>query len=67
MRSTAIGLESADGAAAVLILDPVSDGKHVILIMLIVGLVFCGVIAVGELVERAGERRRERKQRLRAH
>ena len=49
-----------------LILDPVSDGKHVILIMLIVGLVFLGVIAVGQFVDRAGERRRERKQRLRA-
>jgi hypothetical protein len=49
----------------VLIFDPVSDGKHVILIMLIVGLIFVGVIAVGELLHTAGERRRERK-RLRS-
>jgi hypothetical protein len=49
----------------VLILDPVSDGKHVILVMLIVGLIFLGVIAVGELLHVAGERRRERK-RLRS-
>jgi hypothetical protein len=50
-----------------LVFDPVSDGKHVILIMLIVGLVFLTVIAVGQLTHRAGERRRERKQRLRPY
>jgi hypothetical protein len=50
-----------------LIFDPVSDGKHVILIMLIVGLVFVGVIVVGELAHRANERRRERKRQLRPY
>ena len=35
--------------------------------MLIVGLIFCGVIAVGQLVERVGERRRERKRLLRPY
>jgi hypothetical protein len=50
-----------------LILDPVTDGKHVILIMLIVGLVFVGVILLGEWASRVGERRRERKQRVRPY
>jgi hypothetical protein len=50
-----------------LILDPVSDGKHVLLIMLIVGLVFLGVIGLGELTHRIGERRRERKRQLRPY
>ena len=50
-----------------MIFDPVTDGKHVILIMLIVGLVFLGVIFLGELTHRAGERRRERKSRLRSY
>jgi hypothetical protein len=50
-----------------LILDPVSDGKHVILGMLIVALVFLSVIGVGELTHRVGERRRERKRQLRPY
>jgi hypothetical protein len=50
-----------------LVFDPVSDGKHVILVMLIVGLVFLGVIGIGELTHRMGERRRERKRQLRAY
>jgi hypothetical protein len=50
-----------------LIYDPVSDGKHVILIMLITGLVFLAVIAVGELTHRLGERRRDRKRQLRPY
>ncbi|HZO97754.1 MAG TPA: hypothetical protein VFB42_10325 [Gaiellaceae bacterium] len=54
-------------ATAALLLDPVSDGKHVILVMLIVGLVFLAVIGLGEWVHHAGERRRERKQRLRPY
>jgi len=48
----------------VILFDPVSDGKHVIFAMLIVGLVFCAVIAVGELLHRAAEGRRERKRLL---
>jgi hypothetical protein len=51
----------------VIVFDPVSDGEHVILIMLIVGLVFLGVIGVGELTHRLGERRRERKRQLRPY
>ena len=50
-----------------LIFDPVSDGKHVILIMLIVGLIFVAVIGLGELTHRVGERRRERKRQLRSY
>jgi hypothetical protein len=50
-----------------LIFDPVSDGKHVILIMLIVGLVFVGVIGLGEWTHRMAERRRERKRQLRPY
>jgi hypothetical protein len=49
------------------VFDPVSDGKHVILIMLIVGLVFLAVIGLGEWTHSVGERRRERKSRLRAY
>lgn len=50
-----------------MIYDPVADGKHVILIMLITGLVFVAVIVVGELTHRLGERRRERKRQLRPY
>ena len=50
-----------------MIFDPVSDGKHVILAMLIVGLIFVAVIGLGELTHRAGERRRERKRQLRPY
>ena len=50
-----------------ILFDPVSDGKHVIFAMLIVGLIFCAVIGIGELVEHAAERRRERKRLLRPY
>ena len=50
-----------------IVADPVADGLHVILAMLIVACVFIGVIALGELTHRAGERRRERKSRLRPY
>jgi hypothetical protein len=50
-----------------LLLDPVADGKHVILVMLIVGLVFVAVIGLGELTHAFGERRRERKRNLRPY
>ena len=50
-----------------MIFDPVADGKHVILAMLIVGLIFVAVIGLGELTHRAGERRRERKRQLRPY
>ena len=32
-----------------ILLDEATDGKHIILAMLIVGLVFLGVIVLGEL------------------
>jgi len=50
-----------------MIFDPVSDGKHVILIMLLTGLIFLAVIGIGELAHRVGERRRERKRQLRPY
>jgi hypothetical protein len=50
-----------------MVFDPVSDGKHVLLIMLITGLVFVAVIGLGEWTHRIGERRRERKSRLRPY
>jgi len=41
--------------------DAVSEGKHVILGMLIVGLVFLAVIAIGEIGHRLGARRKARR------
>jgi hypothetical protein len=38
------------------ILDAASDGKHIILAMLIVGLIILAVIAIGELTRWAGHR-----------
>jgi hypothetical protein len=43
------------------IFDAASDGTHIILGMLVVGLVFVAVIAVGELVKAAGHRRKARR------
>jgi hypothetical protein len=40
--------------------DAATEGKHVILGMLIVGLVFIGVIALGELTKWLGHRRAQR-------
>ena len=45
-------------AAAVVIADAATEGKHVILGMLIVGLIFISVIAVGELGHWLRTRRR---------
>jgi hypothetical protein len=42
----------------------VSDGKHVILGMLIVGLIFLAVIGLGELTKAMGHRRHDRKHRV---
>jgi hypothetical protein len=50
-----------------MLFDPVSDGKHVLLIMLIVGLVFLAVVGLGEWTHWLGERRRERKRSLRPY
>jgi len=44
-----------------LLLDNASEGTHVIEAMLIVGLIFLGVILLGELTHWAGHRRAERK------
>jgi hypothetical protein len=44
-----------------MIFDAASEGTHVILGMLIVGLIFLAVIALGELSHWAGHRRAERK------
>jgi len=43
------------------IFDAASDGTHIILGMLVVGLVFLGVIALGQLVKAAGHRRKARR------
>jgi hypothetical protein len=45
------------------IFDAASDGTHVILGMLIVGLIFLGTIGLGELVRAAGHRRKARRPR----
>ncbi len=42
-----------------MILDAASEGKHVILGMLVVGLIFLSVILLGELTRWAGHRRAE--------
>jgi hypothetical protein len=44
-----------------MIFDAASEGTHVILGMLVVGLIFLAVIALGELSNWAGHRRAERK------
>jgi hypothetical protein len=45
-------------AAAAVIADAATEGKHVILGMLIVGLIFISVIAIGELGHWLRSRRR---------
>jgi len=44
-----------------MIFDAASEGTHVILGMLIVGLIFLTVIGLGELAHWAGHRRAERR------
>jgi hypothetical protein len=44
-----------------MIFDAASEGTHVILGMLVVGLIFLAVIGLGELSHWAGHRRAERK------
>lgn len=43
-----------------------SEGVSVILVMLVVGLIFLGVIVLGELTHKLGEARRERRLERRA-
>jgi hypothetical protein len=50
----------------VLILDAASEGRHVIVAMLVVGLIFLGTVLLGELVRWAGHRRQARKRARRA-
>jgi hypothetical protein len=42
-------------------IDPAEEGKKVIIGMLITGLIFIAVIALGQLAEWAGHRRRARR------
>jgi len=49
-----------------LILDAASEGKNVILVMLVVGLIFLAVILLGELTRYAGHRRHARRRARRA-
>ncbi len=49
-----------------MIFDAAKEGTHVILGMLVVGLLFLVVIAIGELSHWAGHRRSERKRARRA-
>jgi hypothetical protein len=50
-------------AALSLLADAASEGRSVVLSMLVVGLVFIGVIALGELTERLGHKRKAAKRR----
>lgn len=49
-----------------MIFDAASEGKHVILGMLAVGLIFLAVIALGELSRWAGHRRADRRRSRRS-
>ena len=44
-----------------MIFDAASEGTHVILGMLIVGLIFASVIALGQLAKWAGHRRADKR------
>ena len=48
-----------------MIFDAASEGTHVILGMLIVGLIFLSVIIIGELSKWASHRRADRRRALR--
>jgi hypothetical protein len=50
-----------------MIFDAASEGTHVILGMLIVGLIFLSVIVLGELSAWAGHRRSERRRARRQY
>jgi hypothetical protein len=55
------------GLATLLAEDAATEGKKVITAMLIVGLIFIGVILLGELSDSLLHRRRVRKARQRAY
>ena len=44
-----------------MIFDAASDGRHVVLGMLVVGLIFLGTIAIGEFTKWRGHRRADRR------
>ena len=46
-----------------MILDAATEGRNIILAMLVVGLIFLATIAIGELVHGLGERRHHRRTR----
>jgi hypothetical protein len=46
------------------IFDAASDGRHVVLGMLVVGLIFLGTIAIGEFTKWWGDRRAERRRQV---
>jgi hypothetical protein len=48
-----------------LLADAAEEGKKVIISMLVVGLIFVGVIVLGELTHYAGARRKARKRAAR--
>ena len=50
-------------AALWLVADAASEGKSVVLMMLATGLVFCAVIALGELAHHLGHKRKTAKRR----
>ena len=50
-----------------MIFDAASDGKHVVLGMLVVGLIFLATIGLGELTKWAGHRRADRKRRAQTY
>ena len=51
-------------AALSLLADAASEGRSVVLSMLVVGLVFIGVIVLGELTHHLGHKRKAAKKRL---
>jgi hypothetical protein len=53
----------ASGFGLILDNSAATDGKHIILAMLIVGLIFLAVIGLGELTKAIGDRRHDRKRR----
>ena len=50
-----------------MIFDAASDGKHVVIGMLIVGLIFLGTIGIGELTKWRGHRREAQKRASRTY
>ena len=48
-------------AALVFLADAAEEGRNVVLSMLVVGLIFIGVVALGELTHTAALRRKRRK------